>query len=258
MITTKNYKTLSDLKNANPEAYNALLETSNDHLSSLGFASHEIKNMISFMNSSYQFISMKHPETADFKFWKEFGDNINHLIYFMDRTSVYRYCMKVNLTPTNIIDMLYSLPDEADERHPDSLRNFKFNMQTEVTRSAHTLADAEHLLIALNELIDNCYDATKDNDTITIGASVTVNSHTYESNPDVAVSQLHITISNPGRFPDVEYSELCKPFYTTKAKRSGLGLSIAHTVITNHNGEMALSTDDAESTVHIYLPLCNS
>lgn len=265
MMTIDNYKTLENLKDSNPAAYDALIESSDAHLGSLGFASHEIKNMVSFMNSSYQLISRQHPETADFRFWKEFGDNINHLIYFMDRTSVYRYCIKNTLSLVNIMDLLYKLPDEADNRHPDTERDFKFNMQTEISQSASVLADSEHMLIALNEIIDNCYDATCEGDTITISA--TIEDREISSN-----RFLHIAISNPGFFPDIEYSEpgstnhntfvptdatmLCKPFYTTKPKRTGLGLSIAHNVCMSHNGEITFSQDGNTSTVHIYLPIC--
>ncbi len=246
MITNKNYKTIKELESTNPLAHAAITETADEHLKSLAFASHEIKNMISFMNSSYQLISKQHPETGDFRFWKEFGDNINHLITFMDRTSTYRYCMKTNLEPINLMDIIYCLPDEADNRHPETSRNFNLDIEPSLSEAVYILAHQEHLQVALNEIIDNCYDATtSEDDTITI----TVNCK------DISDSNIHIAISNPGTFPDIESTEsVCKPFYTTKSGRVGLGLSIAYTVCTNHNGSLWLEQTDNESTVHISIP----
>ncbi|MBQ4283952.1 MAG: HAMP domain-containing histidine kinase [Lachnospira sp.] len=266
MINNNDYKTIQELKNSNPDAFNALTNATTAHLDALGHASHEIKNMVSFMSSSYQLISLKHPETSEFRFWKEFGSNIEHLVNFMDRTSIYRYCMKYKLEPANIADILYSLPDLADNRHPTDLREFNFDIDPCISQSATIMADKENITMALNEIIDNCYDATVESDTITISAHTECTG--IESNPTVT-NYIHITISNQGTFPDIEYSEpgetpvfyeptdadiLCKPFYTTRPKRSGLGLSIAYTVCTNHNGELTFTQQDNISSVHVRLP----
>lgn len=243
MMTSNNYHIIQSLKETNPQAYQAITETLDAHLETLSFASHEIKNMIAFMNSSYQFISMKHPETSEFKFWNQFGTNIDNMINFMDRTSAYRYCMKPTLELVNISDILYCLPDKADTRHPDTSREFKYNMQTGINRSAHVMADYNHLLMAFNEIIDNCYDATLPQDSIHI-----------EAFKESGNEHLHIMISNKGDMPE-DTDILFKPFHTTKAAHCGLGLNIAHTVFTLHDGKMWLTGEAGMSSAHIVLPL---
>ena len=50
-----------------------------------------------------------------------------------------------------------------------------------------------------------------------------------------------------------------EPFYTTKGKEQGigLGLSVSHEIILNHNGEIMVESDTATGTsFHVYLPLC--
>lgn len=68
---------MDTLEKTQPETFDFINHLSEQCHSELSFASHEINNQLSFIRSSYQLISKKHPETKDFPFWAELGDTVN-------------------------------------------------------------------------------------------------------------------------------------------------------------------------------------
>ena len=75
----------------------------------------------------------------------------------------------INKENVTLNDLIYQLPDEADNAYPDSERRFRFDIPTE---KININADKEQLLIAFNEIVSNCYEASNDNDIIDICASL--------------------------------------------------------------------------------------
>ncbi len=258
MIQPHEYAMLQALQQTDPSLYDICHSSALEHYRTLSAASHEIKNYISFINSSYQLITRQHPEAKTYSFWKEIGDTVHRLINFMDRTSLYRYCISPELAPTSLTDLLLQLPDEADDRHENSDRMFTFDIGSS---DIQVSGDPEHLLIALNEIIDNCYDATPNNSDIHIAARL-----------DEDSSHVRVIISNPGILPDINYIDiddpfsepvcypnttadiLCKPFYSTRENRAGLGLSIVYRVCIAHYGTVSFQQDSDTTSVCLTLP----
>jgi two-component system sensor histidine kinase PilS (NtrC family) len=65
-----------------------------------------------------------------------------------------------------------------------------------------------------------------------------------------------ITISDSGSgIPQENIKKIFDPFYTTKEKGVGLGLSIVHKIIENHNGKIIVNSEQNKGTsFNIYLP----
>lgn len=258
-MNKKDYDALNRLKEESPKLKELLDKETAAHYKNLSIASHEILNHLSFIGSSYQIISSKYPETKDFKFWDNMGTSINKLTEFMQRTSLCRYCVFPQKSPVLINEILYQLPDEADNRYPDEDRLFSFNVED---KKIEINADREHILIAFNELIANSYDATQNNDTISICSHLSEDLTTYT-----------ITVSNEGHLPEIclpltfgqtsddathspdDMEILTRAFYTTKNNHCGLGLYIAMIVCTAHNGNLSVSQDYQSTHFHIKLPV---
>jgi len=72
---------------------------------------------------------------------------------------------------------------------------------------------------------------------------------------------LKITIRDEGRgIPEGELEKIFDPYYTTKSmgarKGMGLGLSITHSIVTKHNGHIAVESTPGKGTVVcVYLPV---
>jgi len=74
---------------------------------------------------------------------------------------------------------------------------------------------------------------------------------------NAAPAEARIEIRDTGTgVPEAARSQIFDPFFTTKEKGSGLGLSIAYTVIRKHGGQIALvSRDGSGATFVITLPM---
>ena len=67
---------------------------------------------------------------------------------------------------------------------------------------------------------------------------------------------LNITDNGIG-FPDINAKNLIKPYFTTKQKGSGLGLSIVNKIINDHNGSIKFINQNEGAKIQIILPIEN-
>lgn len=252
-MNKEEYLYMNTLEKTDQTTYDFINNILTRQRSEISFASHEIKNQLSFIRSSYQLISRKHPESENFSFWPELGNSINNLIYFMDRTSLYRYSFKSNPANMNITGLLYSLPDLMDERFPSEIRRFCFD--TDV-RTITIHADYERLVIAFTELLANACEASQYDDTICISSHV-----------DEESNRITITLTNPGTInipPDTDplidagvalSQQLCTPFYTDKKSHAGLGLPIVYQICCTHNADFHINCTEHSTSTEIIFPI---
>jgi two-component system sensor histidine kinase HydH len=104
--------------------------------------------------------------------------------------------------------------------------------------------DANQLLTALNNLLENALEAMPAGGTLTVKANVTSD-------------HLLIVVEDTGcGIPKEKLAAVYDPFVTSKTKGAGLGLTLVHQVVMNHHGEIQLSSEVNRGTVvTIRLPL---
>jgi signal transduction histidine kinase len=109
------------------------------------------------------------------------------------------------------------------------------------------LGDRAQLHIVLSNLIRNARDAMSDGGTLRLIA---------RENGD----RVEITIADTGvGIPPENLPRIFEPLYSTKAKGIGLGLSIAHEILTRHNGTLHVRSEPGVgSTFTIQLPRATS
>jgi signal transduction histidine kinase len=255
MIKQKDYEQILRVRQEDPRTYEMVESLIRTYYSEISTASHDIKNLLSFIGSSYQLINEHHPEAREFNFWTDMGDAITSLINLMDRTTIYRYCANYKPDIVNLNNLLFELPDELDALYENQVREFSFDIQS---TAIEICADYRKLKIALIELIKNCYEATQDNDTISICAI-----------PDESLENISITFTNQitnkvetlyedfdeTSSEDSNTEKFCEPFYTTKPDHTGVGLSIVYEVCQTHNGQLSIKKSKDQFQVTLTLPI---
>jgi len=108
-----------------------------------------------------------------------------------------------------------------------------------------TLSKLEEVFV---NIMVNAIQAMKENGTLTIAVA-----------PDADNKNIYIKISDTGcGIPEKELKNIFEPFFTTKpvGEGTGLGLSVAHSLILEHNGEIDVKSKINEGTTFtIRLPL---
>jgi two-component system NtrC family sensor kinase len=108
-------------------------------------------------------------------------------------------------------------------------------------------ADGDQIKQVLVNLILNAIQATEP------GGAVSISSRTMR-NGNANLVQLEIRDTGAGIPPD-HLEEIFNPFFTTKAKGTGLGLPIAHQIVTEHGGSIMVESREGEgTTVFVNLP----
>lgn len=142
-----------------------------------------------------------------------------------------------NLQFHNILDFLSQKVFEWQEI---SKMSFEFNSSD---LKMNVLFDEHHLSIALADIIKNAIEAHAKK--IAIEAQV-------EGKKAI------ISIANDGvQIKPDELEKVFEPYFTTKKGGTGLGLSIVKDIIDEHNGSIAVSSNDKGTKFTISLPLCN-
>lgn len=109
--------------------------------------------------------------------------------------------------------------------------------------------DKEQIKQVLLNILLNAVDATPENGTISVSTRpLTRNGY---------LDYVQVTIADTGKgIPEEDLEKVFTPFYTTKHTGSGLGLSISHQIVQEHQGNIEVeSTLNAGTTFRINLPV---
>jgi two-component system nitrogen regulation sensor histidine kinase GlnL len=108
-------------------------------------------------------------------------------------------------------------------------------------------ADGDQVKQVLINLVLNAIQATEP------GGGVSISSRTVR-NGNADLVQLEVRDTGAG-IPPEHLDEIFNPFFTTKAKGTGLGLPIAHQIVTEHGGSMTVESREGRgTTVFVNLP----
>lgn len=104
--------------------------------------------------------------------------------------------------------------------------------------------DPENLLHALMNLVLNAFDALEGEGSIRVMTT---------RKKDEVVIEIRDTGSG---IPGENQQKIFDPFYTTKENGTGLGLSVAHTLISDHQGRIELESQPQQGTAfRVHLPI---
>lgn len=253
MLNNNYIDALNNLKKSDPELYNILDSHNNELSKELSTISHSVRNMLSFINCSYQFMADIYPEAASYDFWTDIQTSLTQLINYTTRTSSYRYSFnKVTLQPIDLNKFLLDFPNVLESSIEESgivstlvyQRFWNFDLDPSISIIS---TDKYQLRSVLMELAINGLEFSHTSSPITLSSRI------FDD------SQFEIKISyaseNLNSLKTHSTTELVKPFFSTQTDHAGLGLSIVHNICTKLQGTFSIAEHDGIVVNTLHFPV---
>lgn len=229
-----------------------------DRLSSLGTLSagmaHEIKNPLVTIKTFAQLLPQQHDD-PEFRstFFELVGQEVKRIDAIVNRLLNFARPAKASLKPVSlheIIENSLRLVEQQLAQHAITL-----NRQLDSKRYIIE-ADAEQLNQTFINFFLNAIQAMKKGGTLTVRTAQVLPAP--EAPPSDA-GRIHVDIQDTGCGVAPEnLSKIFDPFFTTKEEGVGLGLSVSHGIIQEHNGTIDVESEPGKGTVfRVQFPLVN-
>lgn len=150
------------------------------------------------------------------------------------------------LEPVKIHAILEECLKGVSERFP----KYKVNVSMKCTCKKDDVVSADplHMKELFNNILNNAYEALPDKK-----GEITVKAD-YRPHSAYTVS---FSDNGPGIAPQI-LSQISRPFFTTKSKGTGLGLTVCHQLVGLHNGTLQIKSIEGKgTTVTVTLPVRN-
>lgn len=227
----------------------------NDRLSSIGTLAagmaHEIKNPLVSVKTFTQLLPERFDD-ADFRetFTSLVGDEVKRIDAIVNQLLRFSRPSKPVLVPTHLHDVI----THTTALMKQQLRQKDIQLHQELRASSDMIsADAHQLGQALVNFFLNAIEAMDGAGILTV--STTLNEGDYlPFPPDTLFPSRHIVLtirdSGTGIAPE-DITRIFDPFFTTKTQGTGLGLSVAHGIIHEHNGFIDVKSEPGAGTLFI-------
>ncbi len=201
--------------------------------------SHELRNPLTTLYSTIQFLEWKHPEVKEFKYWSALSQDIEHINQLIDEWSDFSKAETLKLTTFDFRTLLeqLSLAFAASIAHSDVKYTAK------IDASIHQITgDKTKLQELFLNLLKNAFEAAQPDCSIFF----------YATQKDNVIT---IKIEDTGcGIPNERLSTIFEPFVTYKKNGTGLGLPICRQIIESHGGSISVaSSEDIGTTFQILL-----
>lgn len=209
---------------------------------------HELRNPLSLIKGTLQYIEMKHPESKDYKYWSQLFELIQDMDTLMTDASSFNTASTLNMRSINLISLIKVVVDNYMPKavNQQKLLSIKVAQECESVLSSY-YCDNDKLKQVLSNLLNNALEATSPGDFIEIILSID------SKGPNPMVS---IQVNNNGMsIPESEINTIFHPFVTHKAGGTGVGLALSKKIVESHQGSIHATSSEALTEFTILLPL---
>ncbi len=221
-----------------------------DRLASLGTLAagmaHEIKNPLVSIKTFTQLLPERYDD-ADFRqtFFSLVGTEVKRIDSIVNQLLRFSRPAKPNLIPTSLHDILSSTLNLMSQQ----MRQRNVNLTRRLDAANDRIqADGDQLSQALVNLILNALESMPQGGALTICTGATVKA--AGGSPDANGHGIWVTIADVGEGISTEnLAHIFDPFFTTKSQGTGLGLSVAHGIVTEHGGAIDVTSEIGRGTV---------
>ena len=209
---------------------------------------HELRNPLSLIKGTLQYIEIKHQEVKEYKYWNQLSELIHDMEHLMTDASLLNSINALIINNTDLLALIQLMVDsyspQADNQQ--KLLTFKHTTECESLCSSYP-CDSEKIKQVLSNLFRNALEATEPGNIIEVFLSTI----STDSGP-----MLSIQINNNGKpIPEDELDTVFLPFVTHKTGGTGIGLALTKQIIEAHLGSIKVSSSDELTVFTILLPL---
>ncbi len=209
---------------------------------------HELRNPLSLIKGTIQYIEMKHQEVKDYKYWSQLSELIQDMEHCMTDASLLNSITTLDIKDTNLLNLIQVVVDNHSPQADNQKKflTFKHTAECESVCSSYP-CDSDKIKQVLSNLLKNALEATEPGNYIELILSICSTD---------SGSMLSLQINNNGQpIPDDEIDTIFNPFVTYKTGGSGIGLALAKRIIEAHMGNIQVSSTDTLTGFTILLPL---
>lgn len=250
MYPELNNDALACLIKTNPEIENVINALMAEQKKATSLLVHELRNPLSLLKGTIQYIEMKNPEVKQFKYWDQILDLLNDMERIMTDASLLNACNNIQKAEADLIKLVESLVNSFMPQA--STRGIELSFFVSPGSEAYFASypcDVGKLKQALTNLVKNAFDATAPGNFIHIDLN-------YLPEEDNTPSKLSIRISNNGQMiPEDVLENIFVPFVTYKKGGTGIGLALVKKVVDLHYGSVSVESDPSLTAFTILLPV---
>lgn len=233
-----------------PTSEESIQKIKEEYKSTASMFIHELRNPLSLLKGTLQYIEMKHSEVKDFKYWSQLFELIQEMENMMSDASQLNSCTTLKTEFTNLKtlleDVVQNYMPQADNQHKQLY--LKISPESESIISSY-FCDPAKMKQVLSNLIKNALEATSQGDFIEVSISMV---------SDQSRSMVSIQINDNGQqIPEDEIDNIFKPFVTYKKGGTGVGLALVKRIIESHKGSIHVSSTETLTSFTILLPVPN-
>ena len=213
---------------------------------------HEIKNPLTPIQLTIDNLKSKYTDQLDQEKKEKFIFNLKTILKqikqienLVNEFSDFARMPKPLFKKNNLYDILIYNIELLKKINKEIKFDFKFS-----NKNIIYYCDYEQISRVFLNLIKNSIESIIEKSKNTSNLSKIINIEIIERR-----DYININISDTGTgFGKIETKNLIKPYYTTKQKGSGLGLSIVNKIINDHNGSIKFLNHENGAKIEILLP----
>ena len=232
-----------------------------DQLSSVGTLAagmaHEIKNPLVTIKTFTQLLPERYAE-ADFRddFSSLVGDEVARIDSIVNQLLSFSKPNQPHLVPMKLHDTVEQTLKLIQEQLTQKHIALTHNLQAKQDRVS---GDADLLTQTIVNLNLNAIEAIGSEGSISIETTNCAYRFAQDDNPNKSIKKscIRLQIRDTGNgIPREQLQKIFDPFFTSKSEGTGMGLSVAHGIIREHQGVIEVDSDPGKGTVFsIYIPL---
>lgn len=245
MLDHTDFAKIENLMKENIEFRNSIEKLMKYHTYVLSSISHELRTPLTLLKSSLQLIETKHPQVKDYKYWDLIQEDIKSLNDLLIEVTTHAKFTTLDYSPVNLDLLISKLV--ASYQVILSKKSYSISYRCMNKNYPTVTCDSLKIRQVLISLINNAIEALDKEGKISLILSL-----------ENEYAKIEV-IDNGCGIPSAYEDKIFELFVTTKKNGTGIGLSHAHKIITQHRGSITFSTrKDVGTSFTILLPINSS